>query len=108
MSAYIEELRQVIQRLHKVEAHHIESVPITEHFEGRTIWDGVVEVFEIRGHPKASKVYAWAHDTDDPAKPRHHVTVLHIAPVLSPLLAVRAAIVQEFRNAKAAEAEEGG
>jgi hypothetical protein len=105
---YIEELRQVIRRLHGVESRHLESVPVTEHFEGRTIWEGVVEVFEIRGDARTNKVYAWAHDTDDPAKPRHHVTVLHIPPVVSPLLAVRAAIVQEFRNAKGTAAEKDG
>jgi hypothetical protein len=62
-----------------------------------------VEVFELHGHQKAPKVYAWAHDTDDPKKPRHHVTVLHIPPVTSAVLAVRASIVQEFRNAEAEE-----
>jgi len=70
-------------------------------FKGKTVWDGVVEVFELIGHPKAPKVYARAHDTDDPKQPRRHVTVLHIPPVVSPVLAVRAAIVQEFRNAEA-------
>ncbi len=24
-----------------------------------------VEVFELTGHPKASRIYAWAHDTDN-------------------------------------------
>jgi len=57
-----------------------------------------VEVFEIHGHPKAPKVYAWAHETDDPKKPRRHVTVLHIAPVTSAAAAVRAAIIQEFTS----------
>jgi len=95
---YIEELRDVIRRLHGVEATHLESVPVKETFQGKTVWNGFVEVFEIRGHPKAQKVYARAHDADDPKQPRRHVTVLHIAPVTSPLLAVRAAIVQEFRN----------
>jgi len=102
-SDYIAELRSVIRRLHGVDAKHIESVPVTETYQGKTVWEGIVEVFELRGHPKASKVYAWAHDTDDPAKPKRHVTVLHIHPVTSPLLAVRAAIVQEFRNAETAE-----
>ena len=60
------------------------------------VWDGIVEVFDLVGHPKAPKIYAWAHDTDDPKEPRRCVTVLHIPPVTSPLLAVRAAIVQEF------------
>lgn len=98
---YITELRGVIKKLHGVDSRHVESVPVKEVFNGKTVWDGVVEVFELIGHPKAPKVYAWAHDTDNPKQPRKHVTVLHIPPVTSPLLAVRAAIVQEFRNNEA-------
>src|SRR5260370_5397712 len=67
-----------------------------EMFQSKTIWEGIVEVFDLHGHPKAPRVYAWAHDTDSPKK--RHVTVLHIPPVVSPVLAVRAAIVQEFRS----------
>lgn len=95
---YIGELRDVIQRLHGAKATHVESVPVKETLQGKTVWEGIVEVFELHGHPKASKVYAWAHDTDDPENPRRHVTVLHSHPVTSAVLAVRAAIVQEFRN----------
>jgi len=102
-SDYIRELQSVIRKLHGVESNHVESVPVKETFEGKAVWEGIVEVFELHGHPKAPKVYAWAHDTDDPEKPRRHVTVLHLGPVTSPLLAVRAAIVQEFRNAEPAE-----
>jgi hypothetical protein len=94
--SYINELREVIRRLHGVESKHVQSVPVKETFQGKTVWEGIVEVFELVGHPKAPRVYAWAHETDDPNKPRH-VTVLHIHPVTSPILAVRAAIVQEFR-----------
>jgi hypothetical protein len=94
---YIEELRDVIKRLHGVESRHVESVPIEEMFQGRTVWEGAVEVFELIGHPKASKVYAWGHDTDDPKRPRRHVTVLHIAPVDSPIAAVRASIVRDYK-----------
>jgi hypothetical protein len=101
---YIEELRDVIRRLHGVESKHIGSVPVEETFEGRTVWEGMVEVFELHGHPKAPRAYAWAHDTDDPKHPRRHVTVLHIPPVTSAVLAVRAAIVQEFRTDESAEA----
>jgi hypothetical protein len=99
----IEEIREVIRHLHRVEATHLESVPVKETFQGRTIWDGIVEVFQIHGHPKADKIYAWAHDADNPEHPRRHVTVLHIPPVTSPILAVRAAIVQEQRHLAAEE-----
>lgn len=101
---YLEELRDVIHKLHGVEATHVESVPVKEVFQGKTVWDGVVEVFDLHDHPKTNRVYAWAHETDDPENPKRHVTVLHIPPVVSPITAVRAAILQEFSNNASAEA----
>jgi aminoglycoside phosphotransferase (APT) family kinase protein len=100
---YIEELRDVIRRLHGVESTHVETVPIQETFQGKTVWEGEVEVFDLKDHPQATRLYAWAHETDNPKRPRH-VTVLHMGPITSPLLAVRAAIVQEFRENAATEA----
>lgn len=94
----IEELRRVIRQLHGVDATHRASVPVKEVFQGKTVWEGIVEVFDLHGHPKANAAYAWSHVTDDPAQPKRHVTVLHIPPATSPETAVRAAIVQEFRN----------
>lgn len=99
---YIEELQDVIRHLHGVESMHVESVPVKETFQGKTVWEGIVEVFELHGHPKAPKAYAWSYKTDNPKKPVH-VTVLHIPPVISPLLAVRAAIVKEFRSLEPTE-----
>ncbi len=95
---HIEQLREVIQKLHGFTPTHRESVPVTEAFQGQTVWDGVVEVFDLKGHPKTHRVYAWMHDTGDPAEPKRHVTVLHIPPVISPQTAVKAAIVQEFKD----------
>lgn len=93
-----DELREVIRKLHGVEAIHSESVPVKVAFQGQTVWNGVVEVFNLIKHPCATKVYAWKHDTDDPQNPRQHVTVLNIDPITSPEMAVRAAIIQEFRS----------
>ena len=103
MTDYIEELRDVIRRLHGVESSHVETVPVKEAFQGKTVWDGDVEVFALHGHLKTNRVYAWSHETDDPANPKRHVTVLHIPPVVSPVLAVRAAIVQEFKSRESAQ-----
>jgi hypothetical protein len=102
--SYVEELRQVIRKLHGVESTHKQSVPVKEIFNGQTVWDGIVEVFELHGHKVATHVYAWTHETDDPENPKRHVTVLHLGPVTSPVTAVRAAIMQEFRNNASAEA----
>lgn len=98
MSSYFDELRDVIRHLHGVESSHIESVPVKEVFRAETVWEGKVEVFKLHGHPRAPKAYAWSHDTGDPSHPREHVTVLHVPPVLSAAMAVRAAVAQEFRD----------
>jgi hypothetical protein len=94
-SGYISELQDVIRRLHGVESKHVESVPVKETFQGKTVWDGIVEVFELIGYPKVSRLYAWSHDTDGPKK--RHVTVLHLAPIDSPEAAVRASIARDYR-----------
>jgi hypothetical protein len=102
---YIEELRDVIRKLHGVDSTHRESVPIKEVFQGKTMWEGIVEVFDLHDHPKANTAYAWSHATDDPANPKRHVTVLHVPPAVSPLDAVRLAIIQEFKENARSQAE---
>lgn len=102
---YINELADVIKHLHGGKAAHVETVAVKEVHQGQTVWEGEVEVFDLDGHPKASRVYAWAHETDDADKPKRHVTVLHIPPVVSPVLAVRASIIQDYREAN--EKQEG-
>jgi hypothetical protein len=98
--SYLDDLRDVIHKLHGGKATHVESVPVTETWNDQTIWDGVVEVFDLHDHPKTHRVYAWSHKTDSDED--RHVTVLHIPPVVDPITAVRAAIIQEFQNAQPA------
>lgn len=94
---YIEELQAVIRKLHGSESTHVETVPIRETHNGETVWEGEVEVFDLHDHPQTSRVYAWAHDTEDADHPRRHVTVLHIPPATSPLRAVQASIVSDYK-----------
>lgn len=91
--SYIEELKDVIRKLHGVESSHVESVAVKETFKGQTVWEGIVEVFELHNHPKANRLYAWAHETDNPSKPIRHVTILHLGPVDSALKAVQISIL---------------
>ena len=97
----IDELRAAIRAIHEVEATHVKSVPVTETFNGETLWDGTVEVFRLHGHPEAECVYAWSHETDDLDNPKRHIAVLHAGPITSPQRAVQAAIMQEIRSARA-------
>src|ERR1035441_8107530 len=100
---HIDELRDVIHSLHKATAAHVESVPVKEMHKGKTVWDGVVEVFDLVGHPKANRVYAWAHNASaddgiETKRLRRQIAVLHVPPVVSPETAVRAAIIEEYKS----------
>jgi hypothetical protein len=82
-------------------AARVETVPVKETFQGKTVSEGAVEVFDLHDHPKTDRVYAWAHDTGNPENPRQHITVLHIPPATTPLKAVQVAIAGMFREQEA-------
>jgi hypothetical protein len=50
-SEYIQELQDVIRRIHGAESEHVESLLVKEAFQGKSVWEGVVEVFTLTGHP---------------------------------------------------------
>lgn len=97
---YIAELQAAILNLHGCSSTYIETVPVHEEFQGETVWQGDVEVFDIRGHPKAKRVYAWGHATGEEDQARRYVTVLELPPVDSPQTAVKAAVMSEIKNAR--------
>lgn len=97
---YIAELQAALLNLHGVSSTYVESVPVVEEFHGETLWQGEVEVFDIRGHPKAKRAYAWGHATGEDDQARNYVTVLEIPPVDSPQTAVKVAIASEIKNAR--------
>ena len=99
MSDYIAELQSVFLKLHGCDAEYVESVPVVEEFQGQTVWQGDVEVFDITGHPKATRGYGWGYTTTESGG-RRYFTVLELPPVDSPQTAVKAAIMSEIQNAK--------
>ena len=92
---YIEKLKLTVERLHQCSARHCMSVAIQEQFQGRTVWNGHVEVFDINGHSQAHICYAWAVAGEEGDSRERFVTILGIPPVVSPLTAVRAAMVAD-------------
>lgn len=95
--ASINQLKTTIERLHGGTATLAQSVPVKEKFEGKTVWEGVVHVFDLTGNPKATRAYAWSSPIESSTK-RRFFAVLHIPPIDSPAAAVRAAIVAEQKH----------
>ncbi len=75
-------VQTAIRDLHGCDSIWIESVPVKEVFEGQTVWEGEVQVFDLQGHPTASRCYAWSHAVDGSER-RRFVAVLHKGPVLA-------------------------
>ena len=90
------ELQQAVERLHSCKAVHYRVVPVTERWQGKVAWDGLVHVFKLEGHPSADHAFAWSSSIDGSTK-RRYFAVLEAAPIASAEDAVRAAIVAEHR-----------
>ena len=92
---YEQALEKAFRDLHHCAARYLETVPVIERWQGKTVWEGDVEVFDLVGHPKANKGYAWAYDKTTGSE---IVAVLELPPVISPRTAVQAAIVGKIRE----------
>jgi hypothetical protein len=95
VSKRIENLRLSVEAYLQCTARHVASEPVIELFEGQVAWDGVVEVFDLEGHPKAERCYAWSYEEEGELQ---YVTVLEIPPVDSAETAVKVAIAAKSRN----------
>lgn len=89
-------LASAIEHQHGGQATLIQSVPVSETFDGHAVWEGVVHVFDLAGHAKAARAYAWSSPIEGSDRRRFYA-VLHVPPVTSPAAAVRAAIVADHR-----------
>jgi hypothetical protein len=96
----ISDLHDAVRKMHGCDSTFVGLVPVREEFRGETVWDGVVAVFDLIGHPAAKRAYAWSMYVPAPtfllgADQRRFIVLLHAGRVDSPVAAVRASIVAE-------------
>jgi hypothetical protein len=89
--AGIPALQEAIAHMHGLRSEWVESVSVTETFNGETVWDGEVQVFAVE-HPTATRCYAWSHEAG-PGGRRKFFAVLGAPPVTDAFVAVRAALL---------------
>jgi hypothetical protein len=92
-----ERLKQAVESQHGGRAVFVEWVPVKDVVQGKTVWEGVVHIFNLEGNPKATRAYAWSSPAEEGSDQRRFFAVLHLGGIRSPLDAVRAAIVAERR-----------
>ena len=54
-----DEFREAIRQTHGADASFDSRSVVDEVFDGKPVWAGEVLVFSLRGHPTATKCYAW-------------------------------------------------
>lgn len=90
-----DQLQTAVEGTHGCTATFREAVPVKETFDGQTVWEGAVHVFDV-DHADASTCYAWSSPVEGSVQ-RKFYAVLSVSPIDSALDAVRAAIVGENR-----------
>lgn len=93
MSDTLETIQRTVEATVEGPVTHRESVPIVETFRGQTVWEGIVEVFDV-GEPPPAVAYGWAVDSDQGPQ---YVTVKGEPPADSPLAAVRVWLVSQSK-----------
>lgn len=96
---YIARLRDAIHRLNHCESKYVTTVTVSESFlifRKLKLWQGEIAIFEIYGHSRAQRAYAWSCTVDN--QPTRYVVVLEIPPVNSPKTAVQAALAAQIVN----------
>ena len=89
-------LQMAIERLYKCEAAHCKTVIVDEKFQGKCLWRGAVEVYEVTA-PNATRCFAWMEGEAD--KGGRPVALLNKWPVVSPETAVtRTAIALDLSS----------
>ena len=90
-------LKSAVESQHSCRAAFSQTVPVRETFHGHPVWDGVVHVFNLEGHPNATRAFAWSSEIEGSTKRRFYA-VLQLGGIKTRLDAVRAAIVAEHRQ----------
>jgi hypothetical protein len=91
----IETLQKAIKATHGCDSRWVGSQRVTERFGDQTAWDGIVEIFKLINHPKATTAYVWSYRDGDKDTT---MTVLGMSPVDSPDSAVKVAIAAKGKS----------
>jgi hypothetical protein len=94
MSDPLDTIQRTVEPTVEGPVTHRESVTVVETFRGQTIWEGMVEVFNV-AQPPPAVAYGWAVESDQGPQ---YVTVKGVPPAESPLAAVRVWLVSQSKK----------
>ena len=89
MSDYLKHLTRAVTAMHG-SCSHASTVKIREEINGEIVWDGEVEIFDLKENKEAKRAFAWGYKGDD--NEMQYISVLALPPIQTPRQAVQAAI----------------
>lgn len=90
------EVRNAVEQIYGGKATLLHSVHVRDEIEGKVVWDSPVRVFEVRAG-KPVLVYAGSLPVEGSAA-RRVFALRHTDKIMSPVAAVRTAIMMEHRR----------
>ena len=97
MDVTADQLQRAVEGQHGGKATLFYVAHVQERFDGQTVWDGHVHVFDLEAHPNATRAYDRSSPVEG-SNNRRFCAVLHLGGIQSPVDAVRAAIVAGRRE----------
>ncbi len=85
---YREALLAAIENRAKCHAVYLQTQPVRLAIDGKVVWNGKVEVYQLKDHPQAKLAFGWGYQNDQ--KKIEYVTVIGVPPLDNPLSAVKA------------------
>ena len=98
-------IKKAVQELTGCDALRVDTQVVTEKFRGQVLWEGFVEVFDLKHHAVAKRAYGWSTGTGENAR---YFAILETAPITAPKLAIKAAIYMEAWNTPGLRQAAGG
>ena len=98
----ISRLQEAISRVTGCASKYVEKTSVIERFHGfrgEVLWERDVHVFEIEGHPNASRVYSWTQKNQG-SETATQVIVLEVPPVDSARSAIAAAMAASILHGR--------
>ena len=84
---YRESVQEAIENRAKCPAVYLNTQPIRFSMDGKVLWDGKVEIFQLKGHPQAQQAFGWGYENK--MKKMEYVTIIGIPPLDTAMAAVK-------------------
>ena len=89
----VDQLRNAVEAKHGGRATFVRSVPVHHSAQGKTLWNGAVQVFDLADNAEgATRAYAWSQGQSDGQ--RRFFVIVNSGTVTGPREAVRAFLAE--------------